>query len=79
VLEGMDVVDKIKVVQTASKGPHDDVPITPVIIKTARVEGGAVTAAPKPAATKPAGVAAKPAARPAAKPAVKKPSPAPAG
>jgi peptidyl-prolyl cis-trans isomerase A (cyclophilin A) len=79
VLEGMDVVDKIKVVQTTSKGPHDDVPITPVIIKTARVEGGAVTAAPKPAATKPAGVAAKPAARPAAKPAVKKPSPAPAG
>jgi peptidyl-prolyl cis-trans isomerase A (cyclophilin A) len=79
VLEGMDVVDKIKVVQTTNKGPHDDVPITPVIIKTARVEGGAVTAAPKPAAPKPAGVAAKPAARPAAKPAVKKPSPAPAG
>ncbi len=35
---GLDVVDKIKEVQTGSKGPHSDVPLTPVVIKTARVK-----------------------------------------
>jgi peptidyl-prolyl cis-trans isomerase A (cyclophilin A) len=35
VLEGMEVVDKIATVATTSKGGHDDVPVTPVVI-TAR-------------------------------------------
>lgn len=35
---GLDVVDKIKEVQTGSKGPHSDVPLTPVVIKTARIK-----------------------------------------
>lgn len=34
VIEGMDVVDKIAKVETASKGPHDDVPTKPVTIKS---------------------------------------------
>ncbi len=38
VISGMDVVDKIRVVPTGSKGPNDDVPSTPVIIKKATVE-----------------------------------------
>ncbi len=38
VVSGMDVVDKIRAVPTSSKGPHDDVPTTPVIIKRATVE-----------------------------------------
>jgi len=38
VVEGMDVVDKIKVVPVANKGPHQNVPVTPVIIKKASVE-----------------------------------------
>jgi cyclophilin family peptidyl-prolyl cis-trans isomerase len=36
VIGGMDVVDKIAKVQTAPKGPYQDVPIEPVIIKTIR-------------------------------------------
>jgi peptidyl-prolyl cis-trans isomerase A (cyclophilin A) len=36
VLEGMDVVDKIVAVPTSSKGMHQNVPVTPVVIKTAR-------------------------------------------
>jgi peptidyl-prolyl cis-trans isomerase A (cyclophilin A) len=36
VVEGMDVVDKIAKVQTTSKGQHDDVPVTPVVIKSAK-------------------------------------------
>jgi peptidyl-prolyl cis-trans isomerase A (cyclophilin A) len=38
VISGMEVVDKIKDVQTARKGPHDDVPVEPVFIKKATVE-----------------------------------------
>jgi peptidyl-prolyl cis-trans isomerase A (cyclophilin A) len=38
VVSGMDVVDKIRAVPTGSKGPHDDVPNAPVIIKQATVE-----------------------------------------
>ena len=34
VVAGMDVVDKIKVVPTGRKGHHDDVPTTPVLIKS---------------------------------------------
>lgn len=32
VIGGMDVVDKIAQVETASKGPHDDVPVKPIVI-----------------------------------------------
>ena len=34
VVEGMDVVDKIKVVETGSKGYHNDVPKTPIVINS---------------------------------------------
>ena len=37
VVEGMDVVDKIRAVATGSKGFHQDVPVEDVIIKTAEV------------------------------------------
>ncbi len=37
VVEGKDVVDKIKAVKTASKAGHQDVPVEPVIIKSAVV------------------------------------------
>ena len=36
VTEGMDVVDKIAAVKTGSKGGHQDVPVTPVEVKSAR-------------------------------------------
>ena len=36
VIDGMDVVNKIVSVRTTSKGPHDDVPVEPILIKTAR-------------------------------------------
>jgi cyclophilin family peptidyl-prolyl cis-trans isomerase len=36
VTEGMDVVDKIAGVRTASKGPHEDVPVEAVTIKSAK-------------------------------------------
>jgi cyclophilin family peptidyl-prolyl cis-trans isomerase len=77
VLEGMDVVDKIATVQTTTRGPHENVPVTPVLIKTARVEGGsarpATAASPRPSAA-PAGAATRPrtSPRPAASP---RPSP----
>jgi len=38
VISGMDVVDKIRAVPTASKGMHDDVPMTPVTINKATIE-----------------------------------------
>ena len=38
VVEGMDVVDKIKVVPVGDKGGHQNVPNTPVTIKKATVE-----------------------------------------
>ena len=37
VVEGMDVVDKIRAVHTGPRGSFQDVPATPVVIKTARV------------------------------------------
>jgi peptidyl-prolyl cis-trans isomerase A (cyclophilin A) len=37
VVEGMEVVDRIKAVPTGSRGSFQDVPVTPVVIKTARV------------------------------------------
>jgi len=52
VLEGMEVVDKIVAVRTAAKGPHEDVPVTPVLIKTAREAGASgsagTSASPRP-------------------------------
>jgi peptidyl-prolyl cis-trans isomerase B (cyclophilin B) len=36
VVSGMDVVDKITKVKTASRSPHDDVPVKPVIINSVR-------------------------------------------
>lgn len=36
VVEGMDVVDEIRFVETASRGPHQDLPVEPVVIE--RVE-----------------------------------------
>jgi peptidyl-prolyl cis-trans isomerase A (cyclophilin A) len=38
VLEGMDVVDKITTVSTGVRGQFEDVPNTPVVIRSARVE-----------------------------------------
>jgi cyclophilin family peptidyl-prolyl cis-trans isomerase len=37
VVEGMDVVNKIVAVKTTSKGPHQNVPAEPVIIKSVKV------------------------------------------
>ena len=37
VIEGMDIVDKIRKVKTGSKPPFDDVPETTVLIKSAKV------------------------------------------
>ena len=37
VVEGMEVVDKIKDVPTGNRGSHQNVPLTPVTIKSARV------------------------------------------
>jgi cyclophilin family peptidyl-prolyl cis-trans isomerase len=36
VVEGMDVVDKIAAVKTGSKGGHQDVPLTPIEVRTAK-------------------------------------------
>ena len=38
VVSGMDVVDKIRGVPTGSRGMHDDVPLTPVVINKATIE-----------------------------------------
>jgi peptidyl-prolyl cis-trans isomerase A (cyclophilin A) len=38
VIDGMDVVDKIRAVPTTSKAGHQNVPVDPVIIKSATVE-----------------------------------------
>lgn len=40
VVEGMDVVDRIVAVPTTSSGPYENVPASPIVIKTARAEGG---------------------------------------
>jgi peptidyl-prolyl cis-trans isomerase B (cyclophilin B) len=36
VIDGMDVIDKIKIVKTGNKGEHSDVPVDDVVIKTIR-------------------------------------------
>jgi peptidyl-prolyl cis-trans isomerase A (cyclophilin A) len=38
VTEGMEVVDKIRLLPTEAKGPHQNVPVKPVIIRKASVE-----------------------------------------
>ncbi|MBA3589837.1 MAG: peptidyl-prolyl cis-trans isomerase [Methylibium sp.] len=38
VIDGMDVVDKIRAVPTTTTGGHQDVPVDPVIIKSATLE-----------------------------------------
>ncbi len=38
VIDGMDVVDRIRVVPTGNKGPHQNVPVQPVLIKKATLE-----------------------------------------
>jgi hypothetical protein len=48
----MDVADKIVNVPRGNKGGHGDVPLTPVIIKTAR-EASAARPAAKPTPAKP--------------------------
>jgi peptidyl-prolyl cis-trans isomerase A (cyclophilin A) len=67
VISGMDVVDRIVAVSTTSKGPHQNVPIAPVTIKRARVEGAA-GARPAGAETE------RPAERPVEKPAPARPA-----
>ena len=37
VVEGMDVVDKIKAAPTESRGSHQNVPVAPITVKTARI------------------------------------------
>ena len=37
VVEGMDVVDKIRAAPTDNRGSHQNVPVTPITIKTARI------------------------------------------
>jgi cyclophilin family peptidyl-prolyl cis-trans isomerase len=37
VVEGMGTVDKIAAVKTTQKGPHADVPVEPIVIKSAKV------------------------------------------
>ena len=38
VTEGMDVVDKVKSVATGNKGPHQNVPVQPILINKASLE-----------------------------------------
>ena len=38
VVSGMDVVEKIKQVETTTKGPYENVPVAPVLIKKATLE-----------------------------------------
>ncbi len=37
VVEGMDVIDKIRAAPTDSRGPHQNVPVAPITIKSARI------------------------------------------
>ena len=55
VIEGMDVVDRIAAVNTGNRGPHQNVPIEAIVIRTARVDTGAAgTATETPSANTPA-------------------------
>jgi peptidyl-prolyl cis-trans isomerase A (cyclophilin A) len=70
VIEGMEVVDQIAAVPTKTAGPYENVPSTPVLIKSVKVEG---TGAP---AAKAAAPTVKPAS-PAARPTPRRPAPRP--
>ncbi len=79
VLEGMDVVDKIAALPTTRRSQQDDVPVTPVLITSAKVEGGGGA---RPATTRPASPRPSPrvTGRPPARPrnlATPRPSPSP--
>jgi peptidyl-prolyl cis-trans isomerase A (cyclophilin A) len=37
VVEGLDVVDKIKATATGNVGPHGNVPLKPILIQSAKV------------------------------------------
>ncbi len=63
VVSGMEVVDQIVAVPTSTRGPHQNVPITPVVINKVRVISEPASATP-PAATK---ASAPSGARPAAR------------
>jgi len=54
VVEGMEVVDRIVAASTTTKGPHQNVPIEPILIKKASVVEGAAAAPAKPATSQPA-------------------------
>ncbi|MGH8569596.1 MAG: peptidylprolyl isomerase [Gammaproteobacteria bacterium] len=51
VVEGMDVVDQIRKVPTKSRGPHQDVPLTSIVIETATALTNKPAAAKAPPAT----------------------------
>jgi peptidyl-prolyl cis-trans isomerase A (cyclophilin A) len=53
VLEGMDVVDRISNVSTGTRGPHENVPNTAILIKGVRVESAAAPPPPVAAAAPP--------------------------
>jgi peptidyl-prolyl cis-trans isomerase A (cyclophilin A) len=54
VVEGMDVVDRVAAVPTASRGPHENVPQMAVVIRKVReVKAPAPAPAPAPAAAEP--------------------------
>jgi cyclophilin family peptidyl-prolyl cis-trans isomerase len=66
VVEGMEVVDKIAAVASSSKGPHENVPSTAVMIRSVREAGeGAVL---KPASTPRPAVSPSPSPRPTVSP-----------
>jgi peptidyl-prolyl cis-trans isomerase A (cyclophilin A) len=60
VIDGMEVVDQIATVPTRTAGPHENVPVTPIVIKSAKVEGAAAAARPAAPSARPASPAAKP-------------------
>ena len=39
VTDGMDVIDKIKIVETTNRAGHSDVPVDPVVIEKAEISG----------------------------------------
>jgi cyclophilin family peptidyl-prolyl cis-trans isomerase len=77
VVEGMDVVDRIAAVPTAARAPHADVPRTPVVIQSAREEGGAASPQPKASAHPKASPHPRPSPRPKASQPKASPHPSP--
>jgi peptidyl-prolyl cis-trans isomerase A (cyclophilin A) len=82
VIEGMDVVDRIALVPTTTKGANENVPDKPIFINCVReaLADGTFPACKAAAGIRPPAALAKPAAptaRPAAPPASPKPSPKP--